>query len=764
MSGAVERTPDAAADDGPARTAPPDMSGRRMVGAAALALVIAIAVSFVASALIVRNRLLDSETYNGALVEARAYDRIYTEILADPELVEIAHGLLGERGVRSELSHQATALTTNALRLALPPDRVRGGVEHVLDQSLAYIRGDVDAFEGRVELSPLLDSVDDAVVVHRRAMLAQGAARVFTTLVSYEDAVVTLLDDIAAGEVPTWFPIPAEDIDVEAVVDLLLVVSGNTGDDELHAQLYASLVAGDERAALIAAASGSLEQLGLDTVAALMEPGGGSLDVVEAIAVRAETTANGVIAGLDRARDMAAVLGPVPTAIAALVGLAALGALIAIAGGRHRFTAALAGLAFAVAAVLTAIAWRAIGNAIAAPLRAAVGTGEGSWGLPSALNAVLADVFTAVGAQLRTGVVRVLVVLAVVAVALAGGVLITSQRIRLPRMTRQFAVGALGLVAAGAAWGAVRGAQSLDAPARACNGAAELCDRRYDEVAYAATHNSMSSPFVVRIWPEHDSFLRGQLDAGVRALLIDTHYWPPVGSARALVDAAGPGSLPLPEPVADVVFRGLGSLAAGRPGTFLCHNHCAFGAIEASVGLGEVRGFLDDNPGEVVTLIIQDVISPEDTVTAMDDAGLTPYLYPHDHGGGAWPTLGELIDRGTRLVVFAEDAGPPPDWYANAFEAMQETPFLVIEQDRFTCDHSRGDPDATLFLLNHWVQRVAPDPADAAVVNAYDFLLSRALQCQEERGLLPNFVAVNFYSIGDVIDVVATLNGLDVRR
>ena len=34
---------------------------------------------------------------------------------------------------------------------------------------------------------------------------------------------------------------------------------------------------------------------------------------------------------------------------------------------------------------------------------------------------------------------------------------------------------------------------------------------------------------------------------------------------------------------------------------------------------------------------------------------------------------------GERLVVFAENEGPPPDWYANAFESMQETPFLILE-------------------------------------------------------------------------------------
>ena len=32
--------------------------------------------------------------------------------------------------------------------------------------------------------------------------------------------------------------------------------------------------------------------------------------------------------------------------------------------------------------------------------------------------------------------------------------------------------------------------------------------------------------------------------------------------------------------------------------------------------------------------------------------------------------------------MFAEEEGPPPDWYANAFEAMQETPFLFLSAGR----------------------------------------------------------------------------------
>jgi len=111
--------------------------------------------------------------------------------------------------------------------------------------------------------------------------------------------------------------------------------------------------------------------------------------------------------------------------------------------------------------------------------------------------------------------------------------------------------------------------------------------------------------------------------------------------------------------------------------------------------------------------------------------------------------------------VFAEAEGPPPGWYHHAFEYIQETPYRFEQPHDFTCALNRGDPDATLFLMNHWVQRVAPDRADAVNVNSHDAIVDRARACQRERGLLPNYIAVNFYGIGDLTDAVASLNGVE---
>jgi hypothetical protein len=421
--------------------------------------------------------------------------------------------------------------------------------------------------------------------------------------------------------------------------------------------------------------------------------------------------------------------------------------------------------------VLSGLTLLVLGTVVAAlveaPLAPATETGPGSWRLPAGLRSLLGDVVSTLDDELTRTVLRLAVVPVAAGVALAGGI-VAADRLGRPSATRPSATrpSAIRAVAIGAVASVVVGLATWSTPVlaapddpQACNGAAELCDRRYDEVVYAATHNSMSSPDVVFVWPEHDGDIRSQLDHGVRALLIDTHHWTSLTSAEQLT-AADPR---MPAELAERTFDRLASRREARDGTYLCHNQCALGAISLVEALGSVREFLEENPHEVVTLIIQDAISPEETADAFTRADLDRYLHRHELGT-PWATLGELVSDDERLVVFAEDEGPPPAWYHQAFEHMQDTPYLFAEPEDFTCDPNRGDPDAALFLMNHWVQRVAPDRADAVTVNAHDAIVDRAEQCQRERGLVPNFVAVNFYSIGDLTDAVATLNGLDDDR
>jgi hypothetical protein len=344
-----------------------------------------------------------------------------------------------------------------------------------------------------------------------------------------------------------------------------------------------------------------------------------------------------------------------------------------------------------IGAGLTIVAlWTIVNGLVDAPLAPATGTGPGSWNLPAGLRSLLADIESTVADEIAQTLGRLAIVPVAAGAALAVGIAVV-PRLRLRSPTRATALAAAVSVIVGlVAW--LVPARAASTETRACNGHVELCDRHYDEVVYAATHNSMSSPDVVFVWPEHDGDIRAQLDQGMRALLIDTHHWTPLVSDEQLA-AADPY---LPASVAGRIFDTLGPLREGRDGTYLCHNQCALGATPLIDALRTIREFLDENPDEVVTLIIQDAITPAETADAFASAGLDRYLHEH-RPGSPWSTLGELIDRGERLVVFAETEGPPPGWYHHAFEYIQETPYRFEEPDDFTCAPNRGDPDATLF-------------------------------------------------------------------
>jgi hypothetical protein len=305
-----------------------------------------------------------------------------------------------------------------------------------------------------------------------------------------------------------------------------------------------------------------------------------------------------------------------------------------------------------------------------------------------------------------------------------------------------------------------------------CNGHVELCDRGYDEVAYAATHNSMSAASL-RGWLftyQPDGVVE-QLDHGIRVLLIDSWYGRRT-DRHGLVATAGPrrekglaeARAVLGERIADRALRvrdaaGLDPQGPQRP--YLCHAMCELGSTPWLDSLRDVRAWLDAHPDEVVTLFVQDEVSPEDTADVFEEAGLLPYVYTPGEQG-AWPTLGEMVESGERLVVLMENqgGGAAYPWLLQGFEWVQETPYLFEDPSQFSCAANRGDPDASLFLVNHWITDKGRTASTAEQVNSRDVLLPRLEECEAERGLLPNYVAVDQYDLGDLLDVVDTLNGV----
>ncbi len=257
-------------------------------------------------------------------------------------------------------------------------------------------------------------------------------------------------------------------------------------------------------------------------------------------------------------------------------------------------------------------------------------------------------------------------------------------------------------------------------PDPACNGSPRLCDLRFDEVSYPTTHNAMSNAENDWREPNQNFNITRQLNDGIRALMLDT-------------------------------YNQEGEL-------LLCHAVCGLGSQPLVEGLGEIRTFLENNPSEVVSIIFESTIEHAETASAIEDSGLLGFTYAHV-AGEPWPTLRELIDDGTRLVVFQDKAGDADyPWLMDIWDHAWETHFSWAAPEDFNCDPNRGDPDNSLFILNHFLTDVFGASELAEMVNHNPLFIDRAEQCEEEGNALPNFVTVDFYDIGDLFDVVESLN------
>ena len=325
------------------------------------------------------------------------------------------------------------------------------------------------------------------------------------------------------------------------------------------------------------------------------------------------------------------------------------------------------------------------------------------------------------------------------------------------------------------------GGTSTAAPtAGACNGHDGLCERPFNEVTLAATHNAMSVPLPGWYSAEQDRPIPDQLSDGIRGLLIDTHYADRLENGRLRTFFGDRDDLQrqakedgVSADAVDAALRlreRLGFSGEGERGMYLCHTFCELGGTALGEILDDIHDFLVANPGEVLVVINQDYVTPEDFVGAVKDAKLDDFAYkgPTD---GQWPTLREMIDDNERVIFLAENHAGAAPWYHLAYDAItEETPYTFSSPKQLTeraglaktCRPNRGPDDAPLFLVNHWVSTDPfPQPSHAAKVNAYDPLMQRLDECEQVRGHLPNLVAVNFYRRGDVFRAVDTLNGLD---
>jgi hypothetical protein len=188
---------------------------------------------------------------------------------------------------------------------------------------------------------------------------------------------------------------------------------------------------------------------------------------------------------------------------------------------------------------------------------------------------------------------------------------------------------------------------------------------------------------------------------------------------------------------------------------YLCHVYCEVGATRAVDTFRVIDDYLRENPNEVIVLILEDHVDAVDAVEVLKKSGLGKHALPWDPGDPL-PTLREMIQRHRNVLVLVENEGGAEPWYIPAYDAMEETPYRFDRRGDFSCDENRGADGNPLFLVNHWVS--GGDPNAAADVNRSEVLLDRVEECEQERERRPNIIAVDFYTQGELFDVVAELN------
>ncbi len=722
--------------------------------------------------LVVTRDLLSPELYTQALAENNIYKRVYTDLLANPA---VQQSFKETTGIQIDLlGEELYAQVVGALYLILPPQRMEDGANAFFTNLTGYLKGDIPELQEGVNFGSavtpevLADRVVKAALVVAVEINAQSEPDVENkTEPLVEEELVAYLDNFDDGGLT---PMPSRLLTAsvsgntaaanEQLTTVMLGPANETASPETRLQMEAALAEDDLQSAVAIAVTERLKLIVDAKTAGAREQLASSeaLVGISGAAMAIGQTRDAVVAGLNTARDYVAILeiALIPIAIILVILLA----IILWLNSDDLGTALRAtGWTLSIAGGLVLLLWLIIGFVVRSQVQAGLAAEEFG---PASLDAMVDDILGSLIGGLWDSVwttTLIFFVLGLVFLAFGNSRRLFGKLENLPGVWqyRWWALGGFVLIfiLLPLLFNIFRGdARAAKEP---CNGHPELCDRPINEVAYAASHNSMSIAEYGWIWPMHDGTLTEQLDAGVRALLIDTHYIDGLRAQEEFLNS-------LPEKTQEVVRKAFLAIAEpAREGDYLCHQLCGLGWTPLVDSFEEVRTWLEENPREVLFIIIQDEITPDDTSKDIRTTGLSEFIYTHTDGV-PWPTLRQLIDTNERLIVMAENAGPPPDWYTKAWDVTEETPYTFITRDEFSCTPNRGGTGKPFFLLNHWIQRGSPNRVDGAIVNAYDFLLGRAQQCAEERGKIPNFVAVNWYSQGDLFDVVDTLNGINETK
>ncbi|WP_331766504.1 PI-PLC domain-containing protein [Embleya sp. NBC_00896] len=272
-------------------------------------------------------------------------------------------------------------------------------------------------------------------------------------------------------------------------------------------------------------------------------------------------------------------------------------------------------------------------------------------------------------------------------------------------------------------------------------------DERLDRVASLTTHNSFTNYEDSR-WSSVNQAesIRGQLDRGVRGLMLDTHWYS--HSTALCVISFGSDCYP-----SDV---------------YLCHGECkTFAGVTYALPRQSFHGtmqtvvdFLNAHPLEVVTVFLEDYVGADQLGQSLNKVrGLRDLLYRPDVAGvreNGWPKVADMVTANKRLLLFSDKPDRQQlgvmydkDWTVQNYWSIGDLGNDLACTSRWSdVPLDRQEPGFNrLFVMSHF--RNVPTIATAGADNGTKLRNRVAQQCRTAAGRNPNFVAVDFHRQSD---------------
>jgi hypothetical protein len=299
-----------------------------------------------------------------------------------------------------------------------------------------------------------------------------------------------------------------------------------------------------------------------------------------------------------------------------------------------------------------------------------------------------------------------------------------------------------------------------------CNGQ-DICNRKYGEVTFPATHNSYAvdcmgdkgtdyvdfchwanmaagagSLNILDVTTNHEKGLRSQWKRGIRGFLIDTYE---VGPNKDTISKA----------------KARVGLSPQASAIKLCHADCALGQVDAIKWFKELKRLMASSPNDIVTLWIEDgKVKRHQTREVLRKAGFKKWWDVHKKVTSK-PSqsirsqkIADLISDGNQLVVAFQSG-----------KGAQQNSWVLRNQGdlhkQARCKLGGGNISPNnLYVMNQFMSIHAGTPSrDMSILaNMKANVHKRLCMCEGYAGVKPSLVTVDHFQVGDVVGATKEFN------